>query len=440
MIPLSGTPSDVSSNDDSGRLLQVWSLQDIQFQTNAAGVPVGTVVAKSDFGSDTETENSGVTTFQGTTDTVTSTTTPAGSAPPNDPPVSPPGGLLPSAVGDTETLAADAPPVPAESQQASVTSGDPERSILQNTWDFFFGRGAWLSDPWSQEYGHAYAPESIANPVAPVALFGQNMAALNDTMKENGVYTRAEGVVQFGTSIPEGIGGGAMMLSPEPILTKAGGAIILAVALDHGRVGFYKMIWGKNAETTVRTVAVSTAEALGADKNSAQWIGFGADVSSNVGSGVIAYRFAKAGHLADLADDVAPNKISAALSEATPTRLELLTQQSSRNLVLLDENVYFLEKELSLQGFDVLKVPSGTADSAIRGALESSGARFVTRNFTDFKGLEGVVRVSGTNSLAEQLITTSNSLQIARVNPEVFVNVPQIPASGLKVRLVKRPK
>ena len=307
VIPLNGTPSDVSGNDDSGRLSQVWSLQDIQFQTNSAGALVGNVVTKSDFGSDTETETIGVTTYQGTTDTVTSSTTPAGSAPPNDPPVSAPGGLLPSTFGGTETFAADAPPVPAESKQATVTSGNAERSILQNTWDFFFGRGAWLSDPWSQEYGHAYAPESIANPVAPVALFGQNMAALNDTMKENGVYTRAEGVVQFGTSIPEGFGGGAMMIFPEPILTKAGGAIILAVALDNGRVGFYKMIWGKNAETTVRTVAVSTAEALGADKNSAQWIGFGADVSSNVGSGVIAYRFAKAGHLADLADDVTPS-------------------------------------------------------------------------------------------------------------------------------------
>jgi hypothetical protein len=122
------------------------------------------------------------------------------------------------------------------------------------------------------------------------------------------------------------------------------------------------------------------------------------------------------------------------------SRQERLLQQSTRNSVAPDENVFFLERELTRQGFTVTKVPAGAPDSAIRQALNTTGARFVTKNFKDFKGLEGVIRVSDKVPLIQQLNTTLNSLEAARINPELFLRMRQVPASGINLGLVNPPR
>lgn len=64
----------------------------------------------------------------------------------------------------------------------------------------------------------------------------------------------------------------------------------------------------------------------------------------------------------------------------------------------------------------------------------------MTQNYSDFRGLKGVVRVSGKTLIQDQLITTINSLEAARINPEIFARMNQIPASGLNLGLVKVPQ
>ncbi|QDU95670.1 polymorphic toxin-type HINT domain-containing protein [Lignipirellula cremea] len=137
---------------------------------------------------------------------------------------------------------------------------------------------------------------------------------------------------------------------------------------------------------------------------------------------------------------IAPRAIDGLVDETASqlSRSQRLAQQFNRKLVVLDENVYFMKRELVRQGYQVLKVTPGTSDSAIRTALERSGARFITQNYKDFKGLEGVIRVSGKSRLSDQLTTTMNSLEIARHNPEVFLRMRQIPASGVNLGLVSR--
>jgi hypothetical protein len=122
------------------------------------------------------------------------------------------------------------------------------------------------------------------------------------------------------------------------------------------------------------------------------------------------------------------------------SRQDMLLQGIGRNTVVLDENVFFMEQELARQGYTVVKVPVGATDAAIQRGLASTGARFVTRNYGHFRGLEGVIRVSGKTPIENQLITTVNSLEISRVNPEVFLRMKQIPASGINKGLVKPPK
>ena len=126
--------------------------------------------------------------------------------------------------------------------------------------------------------------------------------------------------------------------------------------------------------------------------------------------------------------------------EEVITRAQRVLDPANRNKVVLDENVFFMEDELRRAGFDVEKVVAGTKDPVIRKQLEDSGARFVTQNYKDFKGLDGVIRVSGSpRPIEEQLRMTMNSLEIARVNPEVFARMKQIPASGINIKMVKPP-
>lgn len=99
--------------------------------------------------------------------------------------------------------------------------------------------------------------------------------------------------------------------------------------------------------------------------------------------------------------------------------------------VFLDENVYFMEAELKKAGFAVEKVPSGTKDPEVRALVESQNGILVTRNYKDFKAMQGVVRVSGTNPLPEQTATTIRSLAQVREDPRLWATSDgQAPASG----------
>ena len=122
----------------------------------------------------------------------------------------------------------------------------------------------------------------------------------------------------------------------------------------------------------------------------------------------------------------------------SPTRLQRLSQEANKNLVVLDENVYHMERILTEQGYKVFKVKAGTPDTLIIKALESTGARFVTQNYSDFRRIPGVIRVSGSGSIVQHQITTLNSLEASRVNPEVFSRMNHIPASGMNLGLLKK--
>ena len=109
--------------------------------------------------------------------------------------------------------------------------------------------------------------------------------------------------------------------------------------------------------------------------------------------------------------------------------------------VFLDENLFFMEKALKEGGHNIQKVPRSISDIAIRKTVEQAGGILVTRNYKHFKQMRGVVRVGDKDvSLLQQIITTRNSLEAARLNPEIFLRMNHIPASGLNIGLLKAPQ
>ena len=112
----------------------------------------------------------------------------------------------------------------------------------------------------------------------------------------------------------------------------------------------------------------------------------------------------------------------------------------------MDHDTLFGARELSRQGYDVVKISGDMADDAIRVMVEAEKGILVTRNYKDYKGMSQVVRVSGSTRLTEQLRVTINSLEAAKVNPEVWLRMEQligsrqIPASGINLGLLKPPK
>ena len=99
-----------------------------------------------------------------------------------------------------------------------------------------------------------------------------------------------------------------------------------------------------------------------------------------------------------------------------------------------------MESALKDQGYNIKKVVSGMKDDAIRPIIESENAIFITQNYKDFKGLSRVIRVGKNVTIDKQTITTLNSLEAATINPEIWLRMKQIPASGLNLGLLNIPK
>jgi hypothetical protein len=133
----------------------------------------------------------------------------------------------------------------------------------------------------------------------------------------------------------------------------------------------------------------------------------------------------------NLLDDLVAPAVSS-VSRANSSRLQLLQQGAQRNTVLLDENLVYMKPYLEKHGYTVLNVATGTKDPQIVRSLEHTGVVLVTRNYDDFKGVSGVIRASDRQgNLKEEVRLVMNSLEVARINPEVWVRMKQIPASGL---------
>jgi RHS repeat-associated protein len=137
---------------------------------------------------------------------------------------------------------------------------------------------------------------------------------------------------------------------------------------------------------------------------------------------------ARWGQISQMVLSIGFSKFIGSMSAAGSGAAPLTT--SSQTLVVVDENVSFMARPLSEQGFNVVQPIPGTPDAALRSLVEETDGILITRNYKDFKGLNGVIRVGG-QSLSEQFRLTLNSLNAAEINPEIWTRMNQIPASGL---------
>lgn len=114
--------------------------------------------------------------------------------------------------------------------------------------------------------------------------------------------------------------------------------------------------------------------------------------------------------------------------------------------IFVDENSFWMTPHLERMGVSVTQVTSGMKDDAIREMVENANGMLITNNYKDFKGMSGVIRASQPtkggmlNSQNRQIFyNTYNSVQAARANPEIWMRMKQIPASGLNTGTIKAP-
>ena len=117
-----------------------------------------------------------------------------------------------------------------------------------------------------------------------------------------------------------------------------------------------------------------------------------------------------------------------------------LAQRFYSKLIYLDENVYFMAAALRRMGFEVIEIIPGTKDPAIIEMIKAKPGILVTRNFRDFKSIDMVVRTSEGVDKARQQILVINALNAIKINPEIWIRMRHVPASGLNSGSIRPPQ
>jgi hypothetical protein len=106
---------------------------------------------------------------------------------------------------------------------------------------------------------------------------------LKEINQEYALDQRALGGLKMVGGAGEAFIGSVGIMAPEP-LTSVGGGIIFVHGADVASSGFQEMMTGKPTETVTDQLATSSAEALGADRATAQQIGDGVDMGLSLAS------------------------------------------------------------------------------------------------------------------------------------------------------------
>ena len=89
------------------------------------------------------------------------------------------------------------------------------------------------------------------------------------------IFTRAMGGLQAVGGLGAAMAGGALIIAPEPVLTKVGGGVLAAVGVDNYLAGMNTLLYGKPQRTVTAAAVSGLAQKAGMDGESANNLGEG---------------------------------------------------------------------------------------------------------------------------------------------------------------------
>ena len=89
------------------------------------------------------------------------------------------------------------------------------------------------------------------------------------------IFTRAMGGLQAVGGLGAAMAGGALIIAPEPVLTKVGGGVLAAVGVDNYLAGMNTLLYGKPQRTVTAAAVSGLAQKAGMDGKSANNLGEG---------------------------------------------------------------------------------------------------------------------------------------------------------------------